>query len=303
MSQKFYVYIYLDPRVLYDKHGFTNEPFYVGKGQGNRFKYHLRCSNRLNNYMNDRVSAILHEGTAPIILFLHHTDDEQDAYTVETEWIHKLGRSSNGTGPLLNLTDGGAGTSSGSGHPFFGKKHTDVAKQAISAASKGEKNPFFSKTHSEETRAKMQQRVMSEENKTLLSSLYKGIPLPDEHKANIRASAKRGKDSPLFGTHKSAEEKAKQVAKKAKYRYVVKSMYTTYIVFSLRVFCRYHELDERALNRSLTGKYAHKGMRLMSKEPLRPDWFEDMVLLSEYNEFAKLYKVTPSQVEYYKQAA
>lgn len=337
MKQKFYVYVLQNPLIpgdfLYDGREFTAQPFYVGKGSGSRWKEHLRCADKVNIEKNEVIREILDAGMSPIVSFVYYTDEEGDAYAKEEEVISTIGLSRYG-GVLVNRTGGGSGCSSGPGHPRYGTNHTpetisklsEIAqartpeyyqkiadinrgrkdtpetRQKKSEANRGDKNRFFKKNHSEETKQKMRKRVMSDENKKLLSDLYKGIPLSEERRANMRASAKRGEASPVFGTHKSAEEKARQVMKKAKYRYVVKSSCTTYIVFSLRVFCRYHELDDRAITRSLTGKYTHKGMRLISREPLCSNWFEDQALLSEYNEFAKLYEVTPSQVDY-KQAA
>jgi len=300
---KYYVYIYTDPTVPYGRFGLEFSPFYVGKGQGNRYKFHLGCRNRLNPQMNDKVRHMLDNEVDPVIVLVHRTDNEAEAYEVETQWIEKVGRVMRGTGPLLNLTDGGVGTSSGEGHPFYGKTHTESAKRAISIASAGENNPFYGKTHTDGTRAKMRLRVVSEENKHALRRRYKNVSLSESHKANIRKNTPKGEASPLWGTHKSAEEKIRQVLKKAKYRYVIESRYATYIVYSLKVFCRHHELDERALSRSKDGKYAHKGMRMISKEVLPPNWFEDPVLLGEYTEFSKIYEVTPDNYTEYKEAA
>lgn len=291
---KYYVYVLVDtskPAV----HGFSGTPFYVGKGQAERWKYHLRCKNRLNPGMNEYVGNMLNRQNMPMVEFVYRTDSETEAYEVETEWIHKLGRVKVGSGVLLNLTDGGAGTSSGEGHPFYGKTHTDDAKSRISDKVKGELNPFYGKEHSEETKSKMRNRVVSEQNKALLSELYTGTKLSESTKEKIRSNTPSGESSPHYGKHKSPEEKAQQAMKKAKYRYVIKSRYSEYIVFSLGVFCRANDLDARALSRSMGGKYSHKGLRMMEKTALPPDWYTDPLLLGEYIEFSQIYSEAPTK--------
>lgn len=52
MINDFYVYAYLDPRKLgkyqYNNFEFSYEPFYIGKGRGNRMYRHLK--DNINRY-------------------------------------------------------------------------------------------------------------------------------------------------------------------------------------------------------------------------------------------------------------
>ena len=69
MKEKFYTYIYLDPRkkgqYSYDINmSFLYEPFYVGKGCGYRMNNHLnKAENKskliFNNFKNSKIKKIL----------------------------------------------------------------------------------------------------------------------------------------------------------------------------------------------------------------------------------------------------
>lgn len=111
----FYVYVYLDPRkkgsYTYGKYSFEYEPFYVGKGKGNRYKQHLlECSLKYNNIKNNKIKLIIKNGLNPIILKIDKNLTEQKALNLEEYLIKKIGRIKLNSGPLTNLTNGGEGT-------------------------------------------------------------------------------------------------------------------------------------------------------------------------------------------------
>lgn len=98
----FYVYTYTDPE--------TNEVFYVGKGHGDRDRFHLL--NRKNHYnkgLGDRIQAIVDSNLFPIITRVEESLSEQDAYALERELIREHGRMDLSTGTLYNRTPGGEG--------------------------------------------------------------------------------------------------------------------------------------------------------------------------------------------------
>ena len=108
---------------------------------------------------------------------------EEQAKTKEKDLIAQLGSNQNRNG--YNMTVGGDGIVGvrrfGSENPFYGKQHTDEAKQKMSLAHQkmiGESNPFYGKHHSESTKAR-------------LSALKKGKMC--------------GKDNHNFGKHLSQE--------------------------------------------------------------------------------------------------
>lgn len=149
--KKFYVYEYWDVN--------KNEPFYVGKGSGKRYSFHLTEAKQDNKEGNmhkkNRISKLLKEDHKIDIRFVFETNKEQDAYDEETRLIQLYGRRDLGTGPLTNLNNGGKGSSSPSpeirikiGGAMRGKKHTKETIEKIRKAGIGV-------THSKKTKEKM----------------------------------------------------------------------------------------------------------------------------------------------------
>lgn len=100
-----YVYMLIDPS--------NNEPFYVGKGQGDRMYHHTQPSQRKYNPLKaHRIKKILERGD-DIVYKMIIFEDEQQAFNYEIELIKKYGKFCDGTGILTNLDDGGRGGSSG----------------------------------------------------------------------------------------------------------------------------------------------------------------------------------------------
>lgn len=89
-SNKYYVYVYIDPRNL--------EEFYYGKGKGDRKKAHLSEFNGSEKYK--RIQAIKNEGLEPIIKVIAKGLSEKEALLVEKTLIWKLGKN------LTNISSG-----------------------------------------------------------------------------------------------------------------------------------------------------------------------------------------------------
>jgi len=86
MLNKYYVYIYINPK--------DSQPFYVGKGCGNRAWRHLK-ETKINteNYKKWCILENLRKlELEPIILILKDNLSEEDAYKLEKETIIKYGR-------------------------------------------------------------------------------------------------------------------------------------------------------------------------------------------------------------------
>lgn len=179
VDQRFYTYIYFDP---------TNdmEPFYVGKGCGDRHVCHLKRTH--NKHLRNRINKIRREYGDPWIAF-EFMPSEQDALDYETALIARFGRRDLGTGTLCNLTDGGEGSANLS--PDISRQKAE--KLSVFAKSRtGDKNPSFGKTgensplfgrnHSIETKQKISEsrtgNTHSEETRQKLRDAKSGIRQP-----------------------------------------------------------------------------------------------------------------------------
>jgi hypothetical protein len=110
------VYAHIDPR--------TELPFYIGKGtleRANDFR-------RRSNFYKKISGKIFSCGMTPLVRILHDDLTENEAFEKERIEISFYGRRNNGTGILVNLTDGGEGVS--------GFQHSEDAKLRIGAAKK-----------------------------------------------------------------------------------------------------------------------------------------------------------------------
>lgn len=129
---KHYIYIYCDPRKkgMYSfkyKHlsfKFKYEPFYVGKGNGQRT---LLCCVR-NKWFTNKVNKLKRLGLEPI-LFKHYVANHKAALTLEKFLIRLIGRKDLKKGYLVNLTMGGEGS--------LGRKVSKATRRKISKARKG----------------------------------------------------------------------------------------------------------------------------------------------------------------------
>ena len=95
---QFYAYIYHDDTV----------PIYVGKGKGKRAWCHLTRSDK--HPLTNKLAKMKREGREPRIQIID-APDEVAAFEMEELLIAMIGRRDLVTGPLLNLTDGGEGSS------------------------------------------------------------------------------------------------------------------------------------------------------------------------------------------------
>jgi hypothetical protein len=97
MLNKYYVYLYLDPRkegkFKYGDYEFDYEPFYVGKGHGNRLFEHLRPS-RLNKTNGD-VHNILGRHELDRFIFDNNLSLRRLLEFINKGVINKSGRTIN----------------------------------------------------------------------------------------------------------------------------------------------------------------------------------------------------------------
>lgn len=205
----FYVYHLIDPR--------TNDPFYVGKGSGDRVYDHLiefdkwnskgrpRRLGNLNIYKLRKIAKILSAGLYPVYFKVFEVDDEQAALNMEKEEIARIGRRN-----LTNLTDGGDGILDLTG---------DIGKK-ISNSKRGKR---FSLEHRKKLSEAAKNRKSSIETRRKISDSLTGIGrnFTQEHKRKLSEAAKsrppvtsetREKLSKIHKGKKKSEEHIKKVS-------------------------------------------------------------------------------------------
>lgn len=129
IETRFYVYaLYVEGE---------SEPFYIGKGSGNRLNEHTMPSRMKMAATTIRVRTIekaIREGKRILPKKLVENLSEYDAFLCEAKCIEQYGRRDSGTGCLSNHSNGGEGGSSGNTKP-----KSEAHRAAISAALKGRK--------------------------------------------------------------------------------------------------------------------------------------------------------------------
>ncbi|MDA0778791.1 MAG: GIY-YIG nuclease family protein [Bacteroidetes bacterium] len=115
MNNKFYVYALLDPRkpgtFRYEDLEFDYEPFYIGKGSGQRIQRHYsRCEVEGKTRKNNKIIKLKNQGLKYNYIILKEKISENKAFQLEIELIKSIGRLDLNTGPLTNADDGGIGT-------------------------------------------------------------------------------------------------------------------------------------------------------------------------------------------------
>lgn len=108
----FYVYHLIDPR--------TNNPFYVGKGCGNRAKHHITEARGNKTKWINRIKCqiILNIEMCGLDVGIRTVSDgltESQAYAIEADMIFDMGRLIDGSGMLANIASGGLGGNVGVG--------------------------------------------------------------------------------------------------------------------------------------------------------------------------------------------
>lgn len=121
MERKYYTYVYLDPRkpgnyeyILENEETirFDYEPFYVGKGTGDRIDRHkYKSKEKRRQHMLNKINKILLESNKePIKIKIKDNLLNDEAYRLEEIIVDKIGRINDKTGTLINKTKGGYGS-------------------------------------------------------------------------------------------------------------------------------------------------------------------------------------------------
>jgi hypothetical protein len=160
-----------------------NSIFYIGKGTDKRAWTKRGRSNHWKNIVKKAGYRVLS---------IKDQMSETDAFTLEKYLIVFYGRADLGEGRLVNLTDGGDGTS--------GYKPSEESKKKMSESQKGIVSPNKGNTYSEETRKKLSDinkgnrnklgTKLSEESKNKCSESQRGKKLSEETKNKMSERTK-----------------------------------------------------------------------------------------------------------------
>ncbi len=183
----------------------TNELFYVGKGHGRRCGQ--LSSKRRNKFWQNVVNK---HGVRVEILIENLTEEE--AFQLEMVLIKQYGRRDLGTGPLVNLTNGGEGPS---GIIREGRKLTTTERKHLSELLTGKPKPPRSIEHCKklrESKLGKKRGSFTEEHRLKISLSNKGKIFTEEHKQKL-STAKKGKRRKPF----SEETKRKISIARKKY--------------------------------------------------------------------------------------
>lgn len=161
-------------------------PFYIGKGKDKR-AYDLR-------YRNDWWYNIVNKHGFDVII-LENDLTEEEAFLSEIYWIDRIGRRDLGNGTLVNLTDGGEGTSNRfisdefrekcsvrmlGNNINYGRKCGDVTKEKLSIANSGCNNYMYGKESA------FKGKKHTNESKKKISDNTKGLKRSLEYKEKFK---------------------------------------------------------------------------------------------------------------------
>lgn len=165
MRSDFYIYVYFR---------LDGSPCYVGKGSGKRWKAHEHRS------CNPHLAAIIAKSGRELPkVKIRENLIESQAFEIERALIAAIGRKANG-GPLVNMTDGGDGSSG----------------RILSEEERVKRKQIFNQPH---VRARMSASHIG------LPSHRRGIVVTDETRKRLRESH--------LGKKQSSETIAKRVTK------------------------------------------------------------------------------------------
>ncbi len=256
---KFYVYAYLDPRkpgkYCYDKLGvcFLYEPFYIGKGSGNRVNNHLfqsRINKNTNKRKFNKIKKILNSRENPIAIKIKENLSNKDSLFEEEKFINVIGRLNLNEGPLTNFTAGGDSPGKFS--------HSEETKRKISKSCMGKRPWNKGKQHSKESIEKMRKiktgKKLSKETKNKIREIRTGYKHSEESIEKMRKAKTGKKFSKEVRDKMSQTRKGKNIKVFKVTNPEGKIFYTNN---GLSKFCKIHNLSQSNMSNVANNRANH----------------------------------------------
>lgn len=176
MSTIYYVYQLIDPN--------THQPFYIGKGKGDRARSHLTPNKKTNNPRKDaKIAEIRNCGHEPKIIYLFENLTDTEAYAKEEELIKTLGRIGyDENGILTNIKIDAKPPSQKGKKRVFSEEH----KKKLSEKLKGKKKitPPWNKGLTKDSDSRIKEGA---KNRSIVGNLHQvGQKYSDERVQKIK---------------------------------------------------------------------------------------------------------------------
>lgn len=204
---KYYVYCLINP--------LNNQPFYIGKGSGDRAYIHAQFrDNNKNPHKDNTIRMIQSHGFEPLVEFLHENIEcEELAYQLEDIEISRVGIAN-----LTNICQG----SKPPNRKGMKQEFSDTHRQNLSRALKGKSKsvPVWNKGKTKETDERLRKmaqarsqvgnphqigRKASAQTIEKIRESLKGREVPEDQRKKMSA-AKKGKTwEEIFGPERAAQ--------------------------------------------------------------------------------------------------
>lgn len=269
---KYYVYVYLDPRkpglFRFNDLVFEFEPFYVGKGSGARFKSHLVSKRK--HHKTNIINKIRLAQMEPLILKINECLSEAEALDIESKTITAIGTLSKienvPTGPLCNLKiDGNC------------QKYSDESKSKMSIVAKAR----IRRNHSDETKSKMARIALmrSDDEKqriaNLISIANKGRPKSEEHsermsklhKGKVLSEETKNKISKGMLGRKTSEHTSRMLShqQKKEWKILYEETNDIHVICDLHQWCSDNNVSYTTIHGTFARNKFHKGYKIIGK--------------------------------------
>jgi hypothetical protein len=173
MGNDYYIYVLMDSSkkgtYLYGDLILNHEPFYIGKGKGDRINRTLYDK---SPFKRNKINKLNKLNIGIISYKIYENLDNESSIKIEKNLIKGIGRRNLNEGSLVNMTDGGDGRLNSTHSPEvrlkiskklkgvgLGRNHTKETKIKMSISQKGENNGFYSNHHTDKIKESHSDRV------------------------------------------------------------------------------------------------------------------------------------------------